>query len=200
MLYYPLVIYLELITADKMMERQEKPEYNLSFVICSILFIYGRNDILKHNDIIKNTLLLLASIFNCIPISCFSNDDILGLWKAVMYVLDSALYTYNPNSIHKYCDYPTYRDYVDDLLKEKPEFSEDEEALLVNTVEVISYLFTPFFESPIVIAEFQEAYLMETIDTLFDCYANRVSIIGMLYYSYGHAVMLYNSQWNPQCI
>ena len=183
-----------------MMERQEQAEGNLSFVICSILLTYGRKDILNHNDIIKNTLLLLASIFNCIPIACFSNDDILDLWKAVMYVLDSALYTYNPNNIHKYCDYPTYRDYVDDLLKEKPDFSEDEEALLVNTVEVISYLFTPFFESPIVIAEFQESYLMETIDNLFDHYANRVSIIGMFYYSYGHAVMLYNSQWNPQCI
>lgn len=150
--------------------------------------MYGGERLIEYNSVISNILLLVGAIFKEIPITSFSEQEILDIWHGVFYVLDSALFTYSINEGNESGDYPSYSTYIDELLRIKPQLDEASESYLRNTVEMVVFLFSHFFQCPCVLKEFQNPYFYKTVYRLLELYCDSQFIMGMFFYQFGCAM------------
>lgn len=182
-----ILFILEIITGVEALEEQEDPQYNLTNILFDIIVGYGGKNLTKC-DTTLNALQLMASVFRDISARDLPDDIIIRLWHCVLYALDSALYTYSPEHAPKKCPFPPYINYPDELIRKEEELDENQQALQENTVDIIIYLFSFFFESPAVVSELTQPHVLCTVHRLFEVYENNAGILGKFFYNYGRAV------------
>lgn len=183
------LLLLEFFFSEQLVPSAENNNFSLISVICDWLRMYGGERIIEHNSVVTNILLLLGSIFKEIPITSFSEQEILDIWHGIFYILDSALFTYSINDGNENGDYPTYSTYTDELLRMKPQLDAVSESYLRNTVEMVVFLFSHFFQCPSVLKEFQTPFFYKTVNRLLELYCDSQFIMGMFFYQFGCAII-----------
>lgn len=178
----------ELISSSCVLAIQDNADYNLSSIVKKIVMRYGGLELFRQN-VIERTLQLLVCVFRRISFADLPVEMIFEFWNSIIYVLDSIVGTYTDSNPNKSADVPPYTEYYDELKRTREVSSEEETASLVNMVQTITFLFSYFFELPLIHTELQRPYMKDSIQCLLDLYSDDSCILGMFFYNYGRAVV-----------
>ena len=179
---------IELISCDNVLTLQENSEYNLSYIVKMITMRYGGKRIFEQN-VIERTLQLLACLFRRVSFAKLPNEMIFEFWNSIIYVFDSILGTYNEDNPNKSATIPPYTDNYEELIIKRQINSEEESFLFENMMKTITYLFSYFFELPMIHTELQRPYMRDSIFRLLEMYSDNSCILGSFFYNYGRAVV-----------
>lgn len=177
---------LDIITGDIVLQMQDNEDNNFSTIIGIIAHGYGGKDLFL-SDVVERTLHVLSCVFRTGSVTSLPQEEQLKFWHSIIYILDSILGTYTDANPKRSCKVPPYISYHDELTAARS-FSEEEEKILNQMVEIIVFIFSYFFESPAIHAELEKPYMKDTIDCLFNKYYVFPNITGMLFFNYGRAI------------
>lgn len=191
------IYIIELVPIEQVVAQQQDPSNSIFSIIPSILFRYGSADIIKQNAIVKSTLLLLSSVLSFYSPQLLDVATLHSCWMSVLFVLDTAMNTYGEGMTHTSQQEPPCYDEAGRATLTEVQRSAEEEVLIIDTLRVIGYLESLFFECEGMLADMQSACLLETMTRFLDYAKERYDLLCLLFYSYANAVVTSERSLGP---